>query len=278
MGSQFTLEFPLVDDQEKKFNVGINMFAEKGVKEEKQAAELKVDLMGQQGSLISGELSKGNVAGQWRHNITKSLSYNGNFVNQTALSHMSHEAHVKLKDCTMSLGYDVISRDQTEQSVSASYLQSIAPKLALGVQCKHMRVDMQAMTEVSFMGNYKNLKGNKMGGKEGNVVTTFLNPTSLNVGYTRMMLPGIALVSDFTAQKLPPGNPYGKPYISSCAAGCRYYGQTFQYHFNLDSSGTFKAHLLQLNQLGHMILSGQMNHWTHESRFGIGFKFTPPKY
>jgi len=281
-GGQFHFEFPFVEDPAKVFKVNVGMFAEKNPQGDKQHAELCTELMLGKDCIMTGKLAKGLIEGRWNQNFNqkmfnKKFSTSTSFYNSTRVSTLSVENHMKGKDYTVSLGYECRQQDQTMNTVSLGYLQSVAPKLSLGCKCLHT---LNQMTDLQFMAQYKNLKG-KNNDKEGNIITIFGAPNIeresavLSVGYTKMLKPGMSLVTEISTHQLPPGNPMGK-YASQCFAGCRYAGNTFQYHCVIDSGGTIAANLIQVNSFGaQLTFSGMLNHWAGQSNFGIGLKFAP---
>jgi len=278
MGAQFHLEVPLVETQQKAFKVSVALLAEKGRQDEKQAAELSVELMRKQGNLdsfFSSKVAKGHIEGRFEHSFNKHVKVSGQFLNSDLQgSVLPLEIHLKGKDFTASLGYHHAEmRDQSEQILSMGYLQKIAPKFALGTQCQYA---VGNGTSLNFLGQYKNLKGNpRTLDQEGNIASLTLSQHSLCLGYSKLVQPGISLVSEFKCEKFPPGHPAGKPYGTTCQAGVRYMGTSFQYHCIVDSGGTVSANLIQNSVGPTVMLSGTMNHWTNQSRFGIGLKFTP---
>merc|ERR1712130_265562 len=280
MGSQFHLEFPLVEEQEKLFKVNINMQAEKGGPQniEKQTAGLSTELMLGKDSAFSGKLSKGSIEGRLNHCFNKNFSISSSFLNTNVFSQLSLEKHMKGKDFTLSLGYEMHHRDQTEQQVSVSYLQSIAPKYSAGCKCVHA---LNQLTDVQFLGQYKNLKG-KNYEKEGNIVTMTVAPNfensraNMSVGYTKMLKPGLLIVSELSVAQRPGADTAAKSYRSQCVAGVKYQSNTFIYHCAFESSGTVSANLLQVFAIGpQLILSGTMNHMTNQSTFGVGLNWAP---
>jgi len=268
-----------VEEQDKMFKVHANILAEKAANQaDKQAAEFTTELILGKDTMFYGKLSKGLLEGRVNHNFNKQFSVSSNFHNSTRVSQVAIEKAMMGKDFTVTLGYDLVRRDQTDQSVNISYLQSVSPNFSMGCKCMHT---LNEMTDLQFMGQYKKLKG-KNNDKEGNIITFVACPNYqdnrgvLSLGYTKMLKPGLSLVTELTATQLPPGNQTGKPYASQCVAGARYVSNTFQYHCVVDSSGTIAAHLRQVTQFGpQLILSGLMNHVSHQSQFGVGLQFSP---
>lgn len=285
-GGQFHFEFPLVEEQEKIFKVNVSLLAEKSPPQgnEKQQAECGTELILGKDTVMTGKISKGTIEGRWNQNyaprFNKKFSTSTSFYNSTRGANLNIENHMKAKDYTVSLGYGLGHIDQTHQELTLSYLQSIAPKYSLGCKCLHA---LNQSTNLHFLAQYKNVKG-KLNDKEGNIISLYGSPNImenrgvLSVGYTKMIKPGISLVSELTTQQLPPDHPMGKPYVSQCLAGARYSGNTFQYHCVIDSTGTIAGNLIQVSSFGaQLTFSGMLNHWAGTSNFGVGLKFAPQR-
>jgi hypothetical protein len=210
-------------------------------------------------SQLSASLANGwGTLGSFSHRFANKLALKSDF--QSKGNQLTVELQRKGEDCCHAMKY---SQGPEGAKFSASCMQSLTRFASLGCRIELAKPGSVLSTNFRYKRMFKGPEGEK--GHHGETTTISLNTErSLSAMYTKQLNPNTHLAAELTTK----GSE-----ISASAAGFL----TFQ-TFNLQAKVTPSSGLVscflehKYNPGVSTLFSGQYDHWTGNSKFGIGLK------
>lgn len=203
--------------------------------------------------------------GRANFNITDNISgsYVMQFAPQETIAVM--DLDYSGKDFTSRAKYMHSSQGET---LSANYLQSITPYTALGIEAMHT-IDQN--TILALTGRYAYFWNKK---KAGDIATLQLDERCiLTTNYTHKVDDHLSYATELVV--VPPRVMADGLFIPDTIlqVGARWQHATFRFQCSQKSNGELTSVLDSMLAPGmQMQLSGTLNHFTHESKFGVGLR------